>query len=212
MDFETAEIAARKRNRLALWSNRAKKLYEAAESVVHLDGEFWECGVYQGGSAKLISELLRDQNVPHVLRLFDTFEGFTGISPEDEGSGEEGEMKYWPTVAQAVEDIRNFIGENFVSIHPGAVPRSFAGLENSKIAYAYLDMDLYYPTREAMKFLLPRMVPGGIIVIDDCGDYCWPGVEKAVNETKGNSVFEKFSFSSPDGSSYVGWQGQIRHV
>jgi O-methyltransferase len=212
MDFNQAEKTARgpAGDMMALWTNRAKSLYEAAESVIHLDGEFWEMGVYRGGSAKLISELIRSSDKPRIFRLFDTFQGFTGITDNDEGSGQEGEMKYWQTVDYAIQNLGEFLRADFVRIHPGAVPDSLSGLNNSKIAYAYLDMDLYYPTREAMKFILPRMVSGGIIVIDDCGDKVWPGVLKAVNETKGDLDLVNTPFQSPYDLDYCGWQGVIR--
>jgi len=206
MNFELAEAAARTDDRLLLWTARAKRLYELAESVLHLDGEFWECGCYRGGSARLLAELLRGN--PRPLRLFDTFKGFADVTPDD-GPGDwkqNGQMFY---SADAAEDVRQFVAADFVTVHPGAVPAGFVGLENSKIAFAYLDMDLYVPTREAMRFILPRMALGGVIVLDDCGDAGWPGVEKAALEMKGDLVLEKFSSLCPWNSD-IGWQGVIR--
>lgn len=209
MTFEEAHATAlgpEGKRRLALWPERAEWLYRAAESVLHLDGEFWECGTYKGGSAKLLAELLSTS--PRTLRLFDTFRGFTGITEKDGVSSiiKEGEMFY---SEDAVEDVRQFVNRSFVSIHPGPVPSGFTGLESSRIAFVYLDMDLYQPTRDAMLFVLPRMVSGGMIVIDDCGDKNWPGVEIAVEETKGDLILQKASSQSPY-DLYVGWQGRIQ--
>jgi O-methyltransferase len=206
MTFQQAEAAARAGGRLCLWEERAKWLYDAAASVLHLDGEFWECGCYRGGSAKLLAELLRDN--PRPLRLFDTFSGFADVTPEDGTihSPKNGDM--FPGNDMA-EEVLRFVDAPFASVHPGAIPAGFVGLEDSKIAFAYLDVDLYHPTKEALRFVLPRMVPGGMIVLDDCGDEGWPGVEKAANEMKGKLVLHKFSSPCPY-DSYRGWQGRIQ--
>src|SRR5208282_5220870 len=42
--------------------------------------------------------------------------------------------------------------------------------------------DLYLSTRDALAFIAPRLVSGGVIVFDDYGGYDSPGVTKAVNE------------------------------
>lgn len=212
MTFEQAEKAGRKDNRMMIWPQRARWLYEAAESVIHLDGEFWETGVYQGGSAKMISELIKASEKKHIFRLFDTFEGFADVTSKD-GTAKNGDLKYWESVVAGVNSVRDFLDSDFVSIYPGRVPVTFAGLEDSRIAYAYLDTDLYYSIRGAMEFILPRMVSGGVIVIDDCGDPLAPGVEEAANETKGNLILEKRSCINPfepAETAHVGWRGEIR--
>lgn len=217
MTFEEADKIARgpEGNRMTLWPNRAAWLYESAKSVAHLNGEFWECGVYRGGSAKLVSEVLKAFGHDQILRLFDTFEGFKNITTDDGDfhAAKDGEMKYWSNVDAAVADIQTFLNSNFVRVHAGVVPDSLQQFDNSRIAYAYLDMDLYDATLGAMKFVLPRMVPGGVIVIDDCGDKNWPGVEKAVRETKGTLELEIRSCINPYEpveTAYVGWRGEIK--
>jgi hypothetical protein len=110
----------------------------------------------------------------------------------------------------AVNDIKNFINEDFVSLHPGAIPLGFKGLEDSTIALAYLDVDLYYPTKKAMEFILPRMEKGGVIVIDDCGDTNWPGVEKAINETRCGLRLDLMRSNDPHNPGYFGWMGKIQ--
>lgn len=178
IDFEKAYRRAIGDGRLQLPRGRAERLWSSANKALATPGgEFWECGVYRGGSASLLAEVLRD--FPRPLRLFDTFRGFAGVSEQDREDVRNGRMFYSEDV---VEDVRRFVEAEFVSIHPGAIPQGFAGLENSKIAFVNLDVDLYWPTREALSFILPRMVPGGVIVVDDYDDPDWPGVAKAINE------------------------------
>jgi O-methyltransferase len=175
--------------RLMLQPGRARGLFDMAQKALALDGEFWECGVYKGGSARLIAEVLKDR--PRTFRLFDTFRGFAGVGPRDRAQAFEGQMFY---SENAVQDVKEFVGAEFVKIHPGVIPESFKGLENSKIAFVNLDVDLYKPTREALAFILPRMVKGGVIVVDDYNDPDWPGVTAAINELGVGA----FSFHSVD--------------
>jgi O-methyltransferase len=193
-------------DRRCLDADRLEKLYDAAVEASALDGEFWECGTFKGGSARLLAEVLR--NRPRPLRLFDTFGGFANVStkdkPEDWGHLVNGAMCY-----DNVEDVRAFVAADFVEIYPGPVPTRFPGLEGSKIAFANLDMDLYQPTKAALDFILPRLVKGGIIVIDDCGAKEYPGVETAVTEAVGMDGFKKTSRLNTEGTHIV-WQGQIR--
>ena len=180
---------------------RMERFYAAAKEVALLDGEFWECGVYRGASAKVLVEILRSS--PRPLRLFDTFQGFAGVSAID-GGHKDGLMSY-----SDIEDIRKFLDADFVTIYPGPVPTRFAGLEESKIAFANLDMDLYQPTRDALAFILPRMIKGGIIIIDDCGAEEFPGVELAVREIVGDH-YSKIGSPHGDFAGITCWQGKIR--
>ena len=49
-----------------------------------------------------------------------------------------------------------------------------------KISFLRLDTDLYTTTKFELEILFPRLVSGGILHIDDYGQF--PGVQKAVTE------------------------------
>jgi O-methyltransferase len=56
-----------------------------------------------------------------------------------------------------------------------------------KIALLRLDTDWYESTRHELVHLFPRLVPGGVLIIDDYGH--WQGARKAVDEyIAGNQV------------------------
>jgi O-methyltransferase len=182
-----------------------RRLYDVAVEASSLNGEFWECGTYKGGSARLLAEVLRPR--PRPLRLFDTFSGFADITANDKPDKlsymYEGRMSYTD-----MEDVRSFVNADFVEIYPGPIPTKFIGLEESRIAFANLDVDLYQPTKDALGFILPRMVKGGIIIIDDCGANEYPGVEMAVTETVGTGGFKKTQSTGTWRETV--WQGEIR--
>jgi O-methyltransferase len=156
---------------------RVSVLYSLFSDCLHLDGEYWECGVYKGGTAGMFAHLLKDYKYGEALRLFDTFTGLPDADLEkDEGSWI-GMFK--DTSAEAVTSkIKNIYP--LASIYEGYIPDTFLGLENSKIAFAHIDTDMYKSYIDCLEFIYPRVVKGGIIVFDDYG-YC-PGAYKAVTE------------------------------
>lgn len=175
-DFDRAYEASSKHGTLVA-RDRAMCLVREAVDSLAVAGEFWECGVYRGGSARLLAEVIKP--APRTLRLFDTFHGLPAPSGFD--THREGEFK------ASMWDATEFLPYDFIRIHPGVIPESFRGLEDSEIAFCHLDLDLYLSTRDALAFVWPRLANGGAIVIDDYeweGDNGCPGVKKAVDESK----------------------------
>jgi O-methyltransferase len=185
MSFQ--EIFELVKPRLQMDVNRARSLYSNAGDAASLQGEFWECGVFRGGSARILAEVLRYR--PRHLRLFDTFSGFPNINSEDGTYPKKGMF-----TATSVEDVRGFVNADFAILHPGTIPDTFAGLEDSRIAFAHIDVDLYEPTKAALEFVLPRMVEGGVVIVDDFADSHWPGAAKAVVEIAVDRFHKELKF------------------
>ena len=158
------------------WAPGVAKVYEVPEQTNIFDGERWECGVHKGFSAVEFGKLILDSKRHRPLRLFDTFAGRPPSGPHDGSHGSAFENT-------SPELVRERLPLPFVSLHQGVIPESFAGLEGSRIAFAYIDLDLYEGTRSALEFVLPRLVPGGQLVVDDYSARgVWPGVSMAVDE------------------------------
>jgi predicted O-methyltransferase YrrM len=140
-------------------------------------GEFWEVGVHRGLSATVLAQM-----APGVLRLFDTFAGRPEAGPEDHPCST---SRFADTsLAFVRRRVLEAQPDAQIVYHVGTVPETFAGTEDAQVAFAYVDLDLYAPTRAAIAWIWPRLVPGGILLVDDCcGTICasaWPGVAKAV--------------------------------
>jgi hypothetical protein len=165
------------KDRLQISRERMYTLLGYVAACCDLKGEFWECGVFNGGSARVLAEALRELRRKRTLRLFDTFSGFPGVAPQD---GD------YPRIGMfnetSVESVRKYVDASFASLHQGIIPETFKGLENTKIAFAHLDMDLYEPTKASLEFVLPRLLKGGVVIIDDYGDSHYPGVAAAVDQ------------------------------
>ena len=139
-----------------------------------LDGEVWECGVYQGGTAMLLAGRLSAAG--KTLRLFDTFEGM----PETDAAKDL--HKGGDFSNTSLDSVRSRVRGDFVHFHKGLIPETFSGLESARIAFAHVDVDIYSSIRACCEFIFPRLCVGGVMIIDDYGFYRCPGARSAVDE------------------------------
>lgn len=153
-------------------------LHSMARQSLALPGNYWECGVYKGGTAKLLADLL--ETAPGggcMLRLFDTFAGMPETDP-DRDIHRSGDFADTSLVA-----VKRLIGERpHVGFHPGWIPGTFDGFEAERIAFAHIDVDIYQSILDCCHFVYPRLVPGGVMIFDDYGFPTCPGARAAVDE------------------------------
>lgn len=145
----------------------------------HLKGDVAQLGVYRGGSAKIIAECFKD--TPSKVFLFDTFEGLPG-----DGEGEKG--LFSDVVYDEVQKLLSPYPH--VVFRKGFFPDTAQDLTNRKFSFIYLDGDMYQSTKDGLNFFYPRLVPGGIIILDDYESPKWTGVKKAVQEFAGSHDLE----------------------
>jgi O-methyltransferase len=155
-----------------------------ANRVKHLDGACAEVGVYKGGSAWEIVHSIEDK----WLYLFDTFAGI----PKKEAIDVHCVGDFKDTSFDEI--VKIFEPYPKVLIYPGFFPLTATNIpEHEKFIFVHLDADQYTVTKESIDFFWPRMVPGGIIVLDDCDWPRCPGIRKSVDEFKGDKKFIKFT-------------------
>ncbi len=148
------------------------------ENLVHYlaksldqEGEIWECGVYKGGSAKILAERKGEK----VLRLFDTFEGMPKESVWD-NAHKEGDFK-----DTSLESVQEYVGDHKdVYYHKGFFPDTFKGLEDSKICFAHVDADLYTSILSCCQFIYPRLT--GCLFFDDYNVPSCLGAKRATDD------------------------------
>jgi O-methyltransferase len=161
----------------------AERLRVIADHVIKcadLPGEFWEMGVYLGGSASLIGKIARSR----PLRIFDSFEGVSEPGWQDmpkEDVGVDGPMWKGEWHGDLKRALIN-IGRDCL-VHKGWIPETFAEVPaDVQVAFAHVDVDLYEPTKASLEFILPRLSPGGFIVVDDFDYPRHPGIRAAIEE------------------------------
>ncbi len=159
-----------------LCKSRIWLLHEAIKNTLSLDGEIWECGAFQGGTAAAMKLYCRNFYRDRVLRMFDTFTGMPVSSKHDKhpiGS-----------FADASYDMAKWISDHLggMPMHVGVMPASFAGLEDKQIVLAHIDVDNYDSVNGCLEFIFPRTPVGGWLVIDDYGCANCPGAKLATDE------------------------------
>lgn len=162
--------------------DRAWTLINAFQHTRSLEGEVWETGVYQGGSASLLKLLIEEARAmtgknSTILRLFDSFEGLPHSDHELDlhHAGDFNDT--------GLEQVMQTVGtEDWIDFRKGWIPETFAGLEDARIRFAHIDVDLYQPILDSCEFIYPRLAPGAVMVFDDYGFPSCPGARAAIDE------------------------------
>lgn len=169
---------------------RALRLYELASERLTLRGDMAEVGVYRGGSARVIHEAMRGSG--KTLHLFDTFEGMPDIFQpgKDDYSIR---RTYNNVTAPYREALRNTCTD--ARIYKGVFPQTAAHLTERSFCFVHFDADLYRSAIAALSFFYPRLVIGGVIVLDDFARPQCPGVYWACGEYLSHLANHCYAFS-----------------
>ncbi|MCP5182116.1 MAG: class I SAM-dependent methyltransferase [Pseudomonadales bacterium] len=168
-----------------------------------LDGDTAECGVRYGKSTFFLLSALASPDKPH--HIFDSFEGLSAIGARDRPAGE---TKRWQAGDIAVgEDVTrgNLAAFSNCVFHKGWIPERFPDVADRRFALVHIDVDLYQPTRDALEFFYPRMVPGGMILCDDYGFASCPGATQAFDDFFADKP--EFILPIPTGQCWVEKRG-----
>lgn len=165
----------------SMWS-----LYEAVRYLVarNIKGDLVECGVFFGGASMLMAKtLLSLGEASRGLWLYDSFQGFVGEQSEDDVTW------HGDSITTRMPDFEGIARKNITSTgYPSELVRLVKGdieqtaihNENGDIALLRLDTDTYYSTMAELDHFYPKLVPGGILIIDDYGHAF--GARRAVDE------------------------------
>lgn len=184
---------------------KALSHYELYRMVEDLPGTMVECGVFKGISLVRFATFrsLFGNNFSKKIIGFDTFGRFPKTDFEldkkprqtiVETAGLEGISRQ-----QLMEVLKNKGIDSFIELVEGditkTVPAYVEAHPELKISLLNLDVDLYEPSVVILEYLYPKIVKGGVLILDDYG--VWPGETKAVDEYfKGKNVnIRKLPFS-----------------
>jgi hypothetical protein len=161
-----------------------------------LEGDVVECGVWRGGSSMMAALALGEAGQQRPMWLYDTFEGmpppsdrdvdYTGASAASALQGDvraPGVSNNWAWAT--LEDVQsNMAATSYPSellrYVQGKVEETIPAQAPERIALLRLDTDWYESTRHELEHLYPRLVTGGVLIIDDYGH--WEGARGAVDE------------------------------
>lgn len=171
----------------------------------NIQGDVVECGVWMGGSAAVMAqELLANKDI-RVMRLFDSFDDICEPLPIDgaklikqvggvahaqgrlqpvtgfyknRGLSGPGNAKH---VYNLFTEVVGYPKER-VKIYKGWFQKTIAQYSKriDKIALLMLDCDLYESIKICLTHLYDKIVPNGMLIIDDY--YYYEGCKRAVDE------------------------------
>jgi predicted O-methyltransferase YrrM len=189
---------------------RRGRLYNLVRILAYtegVEGRVAEVGTFRGMSAYMLCASLRDEDGAFRGAGVDLFDSFEGISEPTTKDGVDdptvavgGVPRRAGLFAASVESVRSGLAEfPDVALHPGWVPDCFADAPQGPYRFVHLDLDLHGPTLESLRFFVPRLAPGGALVIDDHGSVRWPGVREAAREFSDASGRRVLELSSGQG-------------
>ncbi len=171
-------------------------LVEATRYVVKggIPGDIVECGVWRGGSMQAVALTLIEQGATdRALHLFDTFEGMppptekdtrsNGSSAEELLATHDKDHRVWGVAG--LDDVQEAMRETAypedqIHFHKGLVEDTVPSRAPAQISLLRLDTDWYESTRHELENLYDHLSPGGVLIIDDYGD--WDGARLATEE------------------------------
>ena len=142
----------------------------AAKHAAQLEGDFVDCGVYSGFSPRAICHFVDFEKLNKTYYLMDTFAGL------DDRYSTEYELQRNKKLGYTAVDLYEQVKETFkdykTKIIKGAIPDTLPQADCEKVAFLSIDMNTEKPEIDALEYFWPKMVSGGIIVLDDYG---YPG-------------------------------------
>jgi O-methyltransferase len=139
----------------------------AGYHCVQLEGDFVECGAYAGVGVKTVVDYLGGVNFPKDFWIYDLFE-------HEEWMEHHAMPEHGPGLEVRVRN--KFKDYPQVKVVKGYIPETFQGQSPDAVAYLHIDLNEASAEIAALDSLFDRVVPGGIVILDD---YEWAGVYRA---------------------------------
>ena len=157
---------------------------ELYEMIINLPGVIMEFGTWWGQNMVLFENMrsiYEPFNKTRRVIGFDTFSGYTSFSEKD-GSSDVVDVGGYAVS----RDYKSYL-EELLSVHEGCnvlghmrnrheliagdvvetVPKYFEDHPETIVALAYFDMALYKPTKAALEAILPHLIPGSVVLMDE---------------------------------------------
>lgn len=177
-----------KDQRIRFIEGYSKWIYEQ-----NINGAVAECGVFRGDSAKYLNMFFSDRK----LYLCDTYEGFDIDDLQDEKENNRGSFqesrfldKFFFAGTSVELVMSKMPNKKQIVIKKGYFPSTMINVDE-QFAFVNLDMDLYIPMLEGLKYFWSKINPGGCILLHDYFSKDFERVQDAVRDfekTIGKSV------------------------
>ena len=171
---------------------KIRRMYQVRNilhSIKGISGHWAECGTFKGSTALLMAEYAQRYNLLEKnchIHLFDSFDGLSKPSEKDMGTNMiEGD--YLGTLEEVKSNLSEY---SIFKYYKGWIPDRFNDVEDKSFAFVHIDLDFYEPIKDSLDFFIPRMVSGGVILLDDYACFETPGAYKALEESINDNDIE----------------------
>jgi O-methyltransferase len=168
-------------------SSNISIIFSLLEEALPLQGSVAECGVWQGSTLIPIGMFIRQHAPSKRLLGFDSFLGLDGAVCRDAALGGDEDARktiggFSNTSYEAVSTrVAQFDLADTITLVPGYFQNTLPRYPDLRYCFAHLDCVIHDSYRQTLQYFYPRMVPGGIILLDEYNDPTWPGCTQAVD-------------------------------
>lgn len=179
----------------------------AKHCMSNYENDFVECGCWNGNTSYIIANLIQSNNKKINFHIFDSFEGLSK-STKNDGFFSRLDKNVQDVVSKKFISNYDFVKNNvlgnfdFCKIYKGWIPSRFSEIENKSFSFVHIDVDLYEPTLESLKFFFPKLNEGGIVICDDYNSSIWEGATLAWDEYFEDKKFT-FFYEHPLGGCFI---------
>jgi len=163
--------------------------YEAFRMIGDLPGAIVECGVFKGASLVRFAAFrdLAGATATRPIVAFDTFGPFPDTANPEDVAPRRSFIDAAGTQSISTTQLREVLERkrcwHNVELVPGdirtTVPAYCEHHPELRIALINLDTDILEPAETVLEHLYPRLVPGGVLLVDNYGVF--PGETRAVD-------------------------------
>jgi hypothetical protein len=129
-----------------------------------------ECGTNTGIFARAITAFVAFETLPKTFYLLDTFEGIPEEQYTNDGRVAILEARQHEYYSDVYDDVAAYFSKyDNVKLIRGTIPASLSECPAERVAYLSIDLNTAAPEIAAAEFFWDKIVPGGIVVLDDYG-------------------------------------------
>lgn len=174
-------------------------------------GDFIETGVWRGGAVIFIRAMLKAYGEPRrTVWVADSFQGLPRPDadryPSDAGDTHWKQDIYAVSLAEVKANFARYgLLDGQVRFLKGWFKDTLPAAPIERLAVLRLDGDIYESTMDGLRYLYPKVSPGGWVIVDDYGAI--DGCRTAVDEyRRQNGVDEPIKMVDDAQKSCVFWQ------
>ncbi len=215
-----------KMRNLGLFQNRINLMRvlfmnELYQKTLDNTGDIIEFGCRWGQNISLFLNfrgIYEPYNMQKKIIGFDTFSGFPSTSKQDKkgnkklakSGGFSTSLKYENYLSQILDyhasesQAGHFKRHEIVKGDASkTIKKYLKSNQQTLIALAYFDMDIYKPTKDCLKAIRPHLTKGSIIGFDEPNSKDFPGETIAIKQIFGNLKFKLYQSKFSAGSCYM---------